>query len=177
MADNKHRAVSERHNAATSRGFRTAAGKFATGITVVLVETPEEIHGITVNAFLSVSLNPPTLAVSIANHARTRQLLDPMGTPFTVSVLAADQKVLADAFAGSLDPSALPLPFERRTEGPVIRDAAAWFCCVRTEAWACRDHTIITGEVLAYAAYDRDPLLFYEGAYYQGIQGPRQSRR
>jgi flavin reductase (DIM6/NTAB) family NADH-FMN oxidoreductase RutF len=151
------------------RAFRKAAAKFATGITVVLVNTPEGIHGMTANAFMSVSLEPMTIAVSIANHTRMHQWLKARGTPFTISVLAAQQKLLSDAFAGRMDPKTLENPFESLDGGVVIREAAAWFHCVRGDAFVSGDHTITVGHVEAFGYSARDPLIFYEGKYYLGF--------
>ncbi len=152
-----------------TREFRKAAAKFATGITVVLVNTPEGVHGMTANAFMSVSLEPLTVAVSIANHTRMHQYLAQPGTPFSISVLARHQKQWSDAFAGRLDLRALPSPFESVDEGIVIREAAAWFCCIRQEAFASGDHTITIGQVTGFGRTDQDPLIFYQGNYYLGF--------
>lgn len=152
-----------------TRNFRKAAAKFATGITVVLVETEQGMHGMTANAFMSVSLSPLTVAVSIANHTRMHQFLEKSGTPFTVSVLAHDQKLISDAFAGRLDPSELADPFEIVSGGVVIRGASAWFCCTRQEAFVSGDHTITIGLVQSFDQFPRDPLIFYQGNYYLGF--------
>jgi flavin reductase (DIM6/NTAB) family NADH-FMN oxidoreductase RutF len=161
--------ASSQIRAERTRGFRKAAAKFATGITVVLVETANGVHGMTANAFMSVSLNPLTIAVSVANHSRMHQMLALPGTRFTVSVLAHHQMALSDAFAGRSDPAALPSPYERVAQGLVIRESAAWFCCTRSDAFVSGDHTIIIGQVDDFEAFDRDPLIFYQGHYYLGF--------
>lgn len=128
-----------------SRRFRRGVAKFVTGVTVVLVDTDQGVHGMTANAFMSVSLSPLTVAVSIANHTRTHALLSRPGTSFSISVLNHDQKLVADAFAGRLDPSTLSFPIE-------WGDAAARFCCTREQAFLSGDHTIIIGRVETFAA-------------------------
>lgn len=52
------------------RLFRNAMGQFATGVTVVTTEIDREIHGMTANAFMSVSLNPKLVVISIAEKAQ-----------------------------------------------------------------------------------------------------------
>lgn len=157
-------------DSSVAREFRKAAAKFATGITVVLVETPDGMHGMTANAFMSVSLDPLTVAVSIANHTRMHRLLENRGTKFSISVLSHGQKLISDAFAGRFEVSQLPEPpFERVEAGVVIREAAAWFCCTRDEVFLSGDHTITVGRVDAFGRSDRDPLIFYQGAYYLGF--------
>lgn len=152
-----------------ARRFRRVVAKFVTGVTVVLVDTDQGVHGMTANAFMSVSLSPLMVAVSIANHTRTHALLSRPGTPFSISVLSHDQKLVADAFAGRLDPSALNSPIEWGPHGMVIRDAAAWFCCTREQTFLSGDHTIIIGLVETFAAHDREPLIFYQSAYRLGF--------
>ena len=152
-----------------ARRFRRVVAKFVTGVTVVLVDTDQGVHGMTANAFMSVSLSPLMVAVSIANHTRTHALLSRPGTPFSVSVLSHDQKILSDAFAGRLDSSTLSSPFEWVPHGVVIRDAVAWFCCTRGETLLSGDHTITIGRVEAFAAFDRQPLIFYDRAYRPGF--------
>ena len=157
-------------DSSVAREFRKAAAKFATGITVVLVETPDGMHGMTANAFMSVSLDPLTVAVSIANHTRMHRLLENRGTKFSISVLSHGQKLISDAFAGRLEVSQLPEPpFERLDAGVVIREAAAWFCCTRDDVFLSGDHTITVGRVDRFGRSERDPLIFYQGAYYLGF--------
>lgn len=153
------------------RGYRRAAAKFATGITVILVETSAGLHGMTANAFMSVSLRPLLVAVSVANHARMHGYLAEEAASFTLSVLTQSQKPISDAFAGRLPMADLPAsPYERLPSGEVvIREAAAWFCLKRHAAYPSGDHTIFVAEVVRHAAFDRDPLIYYGGAYYLGF--------
>ena len=72
------------------RFFRNAMGKFATGITVVSTEVDGEAHGMTANAFVSVSLTPKLVLVSIDKRARMLPLIQ-QSKKFAVSFLSADQ--------------------------------------------------------------------------------------
>jgi flavin reductase (DIM6/NTAB) family NADH-FMN oxidoreductase RutF len=78
--------------------FRRTLGMFATGVTVLTTRTQEQVHGMTANAFMSVSLRPPLVLVSVDRRARMSNLLHE-GTRFGVNVLAADQAALSDHFA------------------------------------------------------------------------------
>lgn len=62
-----------------SRRFRKETAKFVTGVTMVLVETDQGVHGMTANAFMSVSLNPLTMAVSFDNPVPAER--QPFGKP------------------------------------------------------------------------------------------------
>lgn len=170
------------------RDFRNALGRFATGITVVTMRTAEAVmgdgegredasqelgpapgrprtFGITVNAFMSVSLDPPLVAVSIDKRARAHTTLQD-AERFGISVLAAGQEELSDLFAGR--PVRGPAePFERFADFPVVRGAIAQLVCRRYQAHDVGDHTIFVGEVEALRTADGEPLLFYKGDYHE----------
>src|ERR671922_284460 len=78
--------------------FRRTLGMFATGITVLTTRAGETVHGMTANAFMSVSLRPPLVLVSIDRRARMSNLLHE-GTRFGVNVLEVGQAALSDHFA------------------------------------------------------------------------------
>ena len=83
----------------TPDAFRAALGRFATGVTVVTVRTSEEaVHGMTANAFCSVSLHPPLVLVCVDHLAETYLHLREHGQ-FGVSVLKLEQEALSEFFA------------------------------------------------------------------------------
>jgi flavin reductase (DIM6/NTAB) family NADH-FMN oxidoreductase RutF len=158
------------------RDFRNALGRFATGITVVTMCAPEAdegeapqgqagIFGITVNAFMSVSLEPPLVAVSIDKRARAHATL--LGAErFGVSVLAEGQQRLSDAFAGR--PVQVPdQPFERFAGFPVLRGALTQLVLSTHQVHDAGDHTIFIGQVEALRYSEGQPLLFSQGQYEQ----------
>src|SRR6266498_1404078 len=79
--------------------FRRTLGMFATGVTVITTRDGDQVHGMTANAFMSVSLRPPLVLISVDRRARTHALLH-VGKTFGVSVLGHDQVSLSDHFAG-----------------------------------------------------------------------------
>src|ERR1700761_4646395 len=83
---------------AAARELRNVMGRFATGVTVVTTTHRDTIHGMTANAFLSVSLRPPLVLVSLG-RCRMSEMLPRTGR-YGVSVLACDQEHLAAHFAG-----------------------------------------------------------------------------
>lgn len=159
------------HGAATEfdhQAFREAMSTFATGITVVTMTAPQEggedeLFGITVNAFMSVSLEPPLIAVSIDRRARAHATLH-AAERFGVSVLADDQAHLSDQFAGR--PVAQPeQPFERLAGFPVVRGALAQLVLRREDAFLAGDHTIFIGRVEALRSFSGEPLLYFRSGY------------
>ena len=84
------------------RQFRNAMGKFATGVTVIATEVEGEgVHGMTANAFMSVSLDPKLVVISIGEKAKILNKIKE-SKMFTVNILAADQQEVSMIFAGQL---------------------------------------------------------------------------
>src|SRR5918995_4769551 len=103
------------------RRFRSALGRFCTGVTVVTTERDGEVHAMTANAFTSVSLDPPLVLVSIDHRAKMHRLL-PATRRFGVSVLGSDQERVAWHFAGR--PLAAPGElFVHDGDVPLVRGA------------------------------------------------------
>ena len=83
------------------RLFRNAMGKFATGVTVITTELQGENYGMTANAFMSVSMDPKLVVISIGHKAR---LLDRIkeSQKFAVNILADHQQDFSKLFAGQI---------------------------------------------------------------------------
>ena len=79
--------------------FRRTLGRFATGVTVITTMAGEQVHGMTANAFMSVSLRPPLVLISVDKRARMHPMLH-VDKAIGISVLGHDQEDLSDHFAG-----------------------------------------------------------------------------
>jgi flavin reductase (DIM6/NTAB) family NADH-FMN oxidoreductase RutF len=150
--------------------FRRVCGSFATGVTVVTCRVGDRQHGITVNSFASVSLEPPLILICIDHRAQAHQLLQQVGR-FGVSVLAAQQRELSDYFAKRLFPDpddefALVPHHYGITGAPLIDGALAYLECAVVAAHEAGDHHIYVAEVIeATVCSDDPPLLFHRGRY------------
>ena len=158
------------HEALDSTTFRRIVGRFATGVVVVTTVTDEGFHGLTANAFCSVSLEPPLLLVCADRLARGHDRIAQTGA-FGVSILSDRQEFLAERFAGRA-----PLVNARfdgapyltaKTGAPLLKEAVAWLDCRLWATYDGGDHSIFVGEVVAAALGDEKagPLLFYAGRY------------
>jgi flavin reductase (DIM6/NTAB) family NADH-FMN oxidoreductase RutF len=145
--------------------LRKTLGMFATGVTVVTVKTGEQVHGMTANAFMSVSLEPPLVLISVDRRARLNALLRE-GTRYGISVLAAEQEPLSDRFAGRISPDALEARFEVVRDTPLVEGAIAHLVAKVVRSYWGGDHSLFLGQV-EYARYapERRPLLFHGGRY------------
>lgn len=144
------------------RLFRDAMGKFATGVTVILTEIEGEPHGMTANAFMSVSLDPKLVVISIKENARILPKIQ-QSKKFSVNILASSQEYLSKIFAGQIKDQ--KVTFERLADLPVIPDALAQISCEVSAAHVEGDHTLFIGKVKDIVIQDGDPLLFYAGKY------------
>src|SRR5437016_2386329 len=92
--------ISELRNfmSVTQTEFRKALGSFATGVTVITVDYESEVHGMTANAFASVSLDPPLVLVCVDQRARTHAHLHSKKR-FGVNVLSQDQRTISEYYA------------------------------------------------------------------------------
>lgn len=149
--------------------FRQAMGRFATGVTVVTTMVGGKLHGVTVNAFCSVSLVPPLALVCIDRLSRSCQLISESGA-FAVNMLSWQQQFLADRFAGRaplVDASFTGVPYHVAATGaPVLSDAIAWADCRVIHTVPAGDHDVYIGSVLAVGAgEDAEPLLLYRGRF------------
>lgn len=138
-------------------------GEFATGITVVTVPTKEDTKGMTVNAFMSLSLDPTLIAVSISNKASMLETLN-QSDKFGISILAEEQQDLSMIFARQKEASQ-PVEFENINNTPVIKNALVQLGCEKENSVEAGDHTIFIGKVEEIQVREGQPLIYYNGNY------------
>lgn len=145
--------------------FRKAMGKFATGVTVVTTRTVKGIHGMTANAFTSVSLEPTLVLVSVAKKANTHRYIQET-KHFGINILREGQDDISNHFAGK----SLPHVQERLNyfwvdDIPLLPDCLANIACRLWASYDGGDHTLYVGEVVGLNISEGDPLLFFDGNY------------
>jgi flavin reductase (DIM6/NTAB) family NADH-FMN oxidoreductase RutF len=145
-----------------AREFRQVMGRFATGVTVVTTAERDTIHGMTANGFLSVSLRPPLVLVSLG-RCRMNEML-PRSGRYGVSVLAHDQQHFAAHFAAQT-PSAVEPTFVWQNGLPLLEGALAHLACRVVDVHRAGDHVLWIGEVEYLDHRDDVPLLFYTGRF------------
>lgn len=140
-------------------------GRFATGVTVITARHEEHTHGMTANAFMSVSLDPPLVLVSLENRTRMHQILPGVGR-FGVSVLAEHQEEFSRHFAGR-PVDGLEIRFLMHEGIPLLEGAVAHFVAQVVDAHPAGDHTLYIGLVEHFEWREGKPLIFYSGGYQQ----------
>ena len=143
--------------------FKAALSRFASGVTVVTVESEGTKHGMTASSFASVSLDPPRVLVCLDKSSRTRALLS---DTFAINILSSEQESVSRAFAGTGDKPFDTLEHEIGSSGaPLIRGSLAWIECSTSSIVDGGDHDIIVGDVLACTAADGQPLIYFSRTY------------
>ncbi len=153
--------------------FKRALGSFATGVTLATTAVGSELHGVTANAVMSVSLEPPLVLLSIQQGTRMHTALQ-CSDNYALNILAADQEDLARYFADSAK-SHGTAAFSRLsyhcgpTGAPLLADAIAHADCRIVEAYPAGDHTLYLGRVVhADARPDGRPLLYFRKRFMHG---------
>jgi flavin reductase (DIM6/NTAB) family NADH-FMN oxidoreductase RutF len=147
-----------------SIALRRTLGMFATGVTIITTRQGEQVHGMTANAFMSVSLEPPLVLISVDRRTKMCGLLHE-GRRYGVSVLADGQSALSDRFAGRPGDD-LPEPrFELVRDTPLVDGALAHFVARVERSYWGGDHSLFLGRVEYARQNAGTPLLFHGGRY------------
>jgi flavin reductase (DIM6/NTAB) family NADH-FMN oxidoreductase RutF len=153
---------------AASQALREVHRRFPTGVTVVTTQVDGQPHGLAVNAFASVSLDPPMVFVCVAASAATYAKLfvnDHIG----ISFLAEDQADVAARFARSGGDKFADLEWAAGAHGaPLIDGAAGHLELEVVHRIPVYTHTAFLGRVVMAAAYDREPLVYLAGSFFRG---------
>jgi flavin reductase (DIM6/NTAB) family NADH-FMN oxidoreductase RutF len=158
--------------------FRRAAGRFASGVTVVTTRSGGQLYGITVSAFASFSIDPLQVLVSIWRGNRLHEMIRESGV-FAVSVLEEGQRSVSEYFATPgrvpVDGAFPDIDVEQHATGaPVIAGSLAYFDCRLSASFPGSDHTIYIGEVVAVGSREGRPLLYYSRDY-RGLRDWQQA--
>lgn len=151
--------------------FRQVLGSFATGVTVVTFPS-DPPHGLTANAFSSVSLDPPLVLVCVDHDTESYSLLTEGGIKeFCVNILAEGQQHLGEYFANMRELDESPFDTEEtstaETGTPVFDESLAYIDCTVWDSHRAGDHTIYIGEVAEASILNPDTpaLTFFRGQW------------
>ena len=148
--------------------YREILSRFASGVTVVTAQSGDELFGMTVSAFCSVSLEPPLVLVSLSNDRPTTTLVEHAGW-YGVNVLASDQAWLSERFAFT-DPT-------QRFEGvdwapgpngtPLLAGTIGSLECEVAQIVPAGDHQVVIGRVMHAATTDGLPVVYTQRGYHE----------
>lgn len=155
--------------------LRLTMRRWVTGVAIVTSRFGDHSHGMTVNSFTSVSLDPPLVGVTMNIETRTYQLVQQSGI-FAVTVLSDLQVALAERFAGRgpepQDRMAGLDAFSMVTGAPLIHGGVAYVDCRVVFQHPMTHATFFLGEVVAARpaslgsdGAERPPLVYFNRTF------------
>jgi flavin reductase (DIM6/NTAB) family NADH-FMN oxidoreductase RutF len=150
----------------SSDEFRRACGRFATGVAIAGAMDANGVpHGLTVNSFSSVSLDPPLILICLG-HAIAAIDVFREALHFGLSVLRANQRTISERFAAPMDNRFGPLPWRKGKTGvPLLDGALTQIECATVRRVSAGDHDIFIGEMTAALVDEGEPLIYFASEY------------
>jgi len=126
-------------------------------------------HGMTVNSFTSISLDPPLVMVALQDTTRTRELVH-HAQAFGVTILSAGQQDVSERFAGRAVDSENRMATVQTetllTGAPFIKGGLAYFDCRVRHTIDAGPNTMFIGEVVAARRISEgEPLVYHHRRY------------
>lgn len=147
--------------------FRQAMSHFASGVTVVTTAVDDQLGGLTVSSFTSLSLKPTLVLICIDLNAGSHAMLVTAGQ-FAVNILADDQAAISQRFATSDPDKFIPDTYTLSPRGlPLLNGTLAALECRIVNQLPGGDHSIFVGEVDHATVNPGRPLLYYRSGYHQ----------
>ncbi len=146
--------------------FKAAMRRFATGVTIVTTRTGETIHGFTVNAFASVTADPPTVLICVNKTARAHPIIAESGS-FAVNILGLEHQHIAETFMTAEPHERFNAIAHRAgpSGSPILDDMLAYVDCSVEQEITSGTHTIFIGRVLESGEREGEPLGYYDRSY------------
>jgi flavin reductase (DIM6/NTAB) family NADH-FMN oxidoreductase RutF len=146
--------------------FRRACALFPTGVAVLTTRASNGApHGLTVNAFCSLSLAPPLVLVAVDRACSLLETFEKSGH-FALNFLSSDQRGLSVRFSELPEGRFAGVPWAPGAEGaPLIEGALGTIECRTTQIIDAGDHRALIGEVVAASVGEGEPLVFFRSRY------------
>jgi flavin reductase (DIM6/NTAB) family NADH-FMN oxidoreductase RutF len=144
--------------------FRIAMSHVASPVAVVTTYAGDRPHGSTVSAFMSLSMQPPMILVSLDNRSTLLTRLA-VGSPLGVNVLASGQSALAALFATRGADRFSQVGWALADGAPALADTHAWVAGRVSSLVPAGDHTLVIADVLSASSDTREPLVYHRKAY------------
>lgn len=142
--------------------------KFVTGVTAVTIFDGSEPRGLVVNAFSSLSLDPPMIIVCVQKTSSSYDYLFARDH-FAVNIMAADQVDVVSRLASKGHDKFATISWTPGPHGsPIIEGASAWLEVEVTERIQASTHTMFIAHIVAVEHSDRPPLVYAAGKFYDG---------
>lgn len=152
--------------------LRAAMRAWSAGVTVATTEYEGNQHGMTVNSFTSISLDPAMITISLQRSTRTHELVS-KSRVFGLTILSGGQSKISDLFAGrfpDVEDRFADLQTETLVTGsPLIVGGLSWLDCRVTQSFDAGMNTLFIAEVVAARSFGEDQPLIYHNRKYWGL--------
>ncbi len=146
--------------------------QFVSGVTVVTTMDDERPRGLAVNAFSSISLDPPTVMVAVQRTSSTHDCLFP-ATHLAINILSTDQLDVVGVFATKADDKFAGLDWEPGPFGsPLIARSSAQMEVEIRERLQASTHTVFLGRVVHAKVSDRPAMVYSAGKFFEAPPSP-----
>jgi flavin reductase (DIM6/NTAB) family NADH-FMN oxidoreductase RutF len=150
--------------------LRAVMRHWTSGVAILTARDGARTHGMTVNSFTSVSLEPPLVLVCVERAVRTHALVE-SSRAFALSILCDGQQAISDRFAGrhteNTDRFEGLSTHTAVTGAPILAENIGWLDCVVVAAHEAGTHTIFVAEVVAAKAQNgHRPLAYFDRDYH-----------
>lgn len=154
--------------------LRSAMRAWSAGVTVVAAAYENEKHGMTVNSFTSISLDPALITIALQRNTRTHDLVM-KSRVFGLTILSAEQKRISDLFAGRLPESEDRFSHVKTetlvTGSPLIVGGLSWMDCRIVHTHDAGMNTLFIAEVLAARGTGSgEPLIYHNREYWNLVK-------
>lgn len=150
----------------TKDEFRAALGSFASGVTVVTTKDADgNLHGLTVSAFSSVSMNPPLILVCIMKTTHSYHAFVESKS-FVVNILSESQEEISNQFAFKHEDKFAGIDYDLNENGiAILKDCLVNLECTLKHSYDGGDHTIFVGQIENATINEGNPLVYWKGNY------------
>lgn len=150
----------------TSEQFRQALGRFASGVTIVTTAYNNELSGLTVSAFCSVSLDPPYILICVDKQSTANRTIKGAGA-FAVNMLQEGQDALSNHFARRTPDKFSGIDYRLGQMGlPLLEGTLGYLECSVAQTVDAGDHYVYIGQVEhSDVVADAKPLVYFGGGY------------
>ncbi|MCT4655329.1 MAG: flavin reductase family protein [Cohaesibacter sp.] len=147
--------------------LRKAMGQYGTGIAIATTLDSEGVpHGLTINSFNSVSLDPPLVLWSLSHMSGNMEAFS-TSDHFAVNILSQQQKDMSVRFASPVKDRFADVDWSKGSTGaPVFPDLVACLECKVEKMVDGGDHVIFIGRVVEATHSELPPLLYHGGDYH-----------